>query len=395
MGMERKKFPFRWGALARTTAARFRHEEGWLEPVVRGAVRTLQGLAVTAGWRLDNWLYPSWREATFDGPIFIIGHWRSGTTFVHRALVDDTLEAGVAMNFAETHAPPISLRRMVAAIGQLPPFSSDDFRDKLRRIDDERFEEVDGLHRTRLREIAEDSHLLKTMFASIMWMEGGPWTFEAPEFREVLRPETRSIEEQRRTLRAYRDVLRKNAWLADAETPVVVGKNPELSKRLPLVREVFPEAKFVYLPRNPLETIPSLLELIERIWEFTSNTHEMSSEHGTLLEPSHARHKFEDCITLHRRLDRDLEAVDEADKFVVPFEEFVADPADQIEAMVEQFGFGEVDSAARERIAARSERVQDESRSDRATPDDYGLDVEEIVKPLADYFDRWGFDREL
>lgn len=376
-------------------AARCRHTAGWVDPLVRGAVRALHGLVLRAGWRLDDWLYPSWREASFEGPIFIVGHWRSGTTFLHRALVEDALETGVAMTFLEAHFPPVSLRRIATRIGKVPPLRSETCREWLRRIDDERFEQVDGLHRTRLREIAEDSHLLKAMFASTMRMESGPWTFDAPEFREVLRPETRPVDEQRRTLRAYRSCLQKNAFLADSDTPVIVGKNPEFSKRLPLVREVFPEAKFVYLPRNPLETIPSLLELVERIWEFSSDDHEMSAEHGTLLEPSHARHKLEDCIKLHRRIDRDLAEVADDDKYVVPFEEFIEEPAGQIEAMIEQFGVGEVAEGARERIAARSRRVREESRSERATPGDYGLEVEEIVEPLAEYFERWGFERRL
>ncbi|MFB6372206.1 MAG: sulfotransferase, partial [Bradymonadaceae bacterium] len=135
-------------------------------------------------------------------------------------------------------------------------------------------------------------------------------------------------EQQLRTLETYRKCLVKTAATGEAATPVLVAKNPAFSKRIPLIQRVFPDARFVYPVRHPVDAVAGRLELVERIWQRRSE--------AASLEPVHVRRLLADSIAIYRGAERGLADAPDQDKYAVRSDDFVAD-------LVEQFDIGPVD----------------------------------------------------
>ena len=53
--------------------------------------------SLQAAWWLDDLLMSRWKESSYKGPIFILGHQRSATTAVHRALHSSPQATGATM----------------------------------------------------------------------------------------------------------------------------------------------------------------------------------------------------------------------------------------------------------------------------------------------------------
>ena len=67
-------------------------------------------------------------------------------------------------------------------------------------------------------------------------------------------------------MRFYRDCVRRQLYCHGGKR-TLVSKNPAFVAKMRDLPVAFPAAKFIFLVRNPFETIPSLLKLMRTIWE--------------------------------------------------------------------------------------------------------------------------------
>lgn len=374
-------YPFDWTALARRTMARLRREESAVGPVAEFALRGLHGAVNTAGWRLDDIVDPEWREASFTGPVFILGHQRSATTFLHRALVEDVLAEGAGLTLAEMLAPPLVLRRLGDAVAGLPAPLEAWVDRAVERLESDLFGPIEPLHRTRFDAVEEDEFALMALFASGMCANDRPSTLKAKELDALRRPESRPARRQEQTLKGYRAILRKRAALDEAESPVMVAKNPAFSKRIGKLRELFPDARFVRVVRNPLQAIPSRLKLVDRIWRH---------RHGEGLAPDHARCLMRDSIDIYEGAEAGFGELPDRKTWEVRFDRFVDRPAHHLVRLVQKLDLGPVERDFERHVRERAGRHRDEGRSAKLA--EWDLAADEVVEPLADIFDRWGFE---
>ena len=105
--------PFDWGAFARKHKILY-HDHGGLKATA-GPMAFRLGLFALGqlGWALDEALMPGWRNANMRGPLFILGHQRSGTTFLHR-LLDRDLTHARSLRFHEMLLPASTIQRAIA-----------------------------------------------------------------------------------------------------------------------------------------------------------------------------------------------------------------------------------------------------------------------------------------
>ena len=178
-----------------------------------------------------------------DDPIVVIGHWRSGTTYLHQLLACDPTIA-TARN-ALTVAPQVALLlkpllRRLLAWGMTP----------LRPIDavpwgpDDPQEDELGIARL----------TMDTNMAGMAFPQEYPFHFR----RSVLESSS-SFE---------RSWLRFNrlTWLHDGagKTQLLI-KNSVHTARVPLLLRHFPRARFVLLRRQPIDSIRSLVQVKQRL----------------------------------------------------------------------------------------------------------------------------------
>lgn len=219
-------------------------------------------------WLWDDLLIPGWTKHELFGPVFIIGHQRSGTTFLHRALARDPNARALTLH--EMALPAVTAQRLIAAIARWDSRHAAHIRRNLDRMQDRFLGRLDHIHRIRLDSIEEDEFVLWSVFRSGMCVNDNPASVARRELDHLRDFRSWPESEQQVALTWYRACLLKKIHReppADSTTPAwIVAKNPAFSQRIPQLLRVFPDAKFILLVRNPLETIPSRLSLIREIW---------------------------------------------------------------------------------------------------------------------------------
>jgi len=259
--------PFHWRWFFKKYAVLLRAGEPLRRVFGEAAIRLALLGAVQAGWLADEALTPGWRHAPFRGPLFILGHQRSGTTFLHRLLAHDQRLLGLRLH--EQLLPATSLQRALAAVAAADARLGGALTARVHATEERLFGPLDDIHRLRFGEVEEDEFVLWGLFASIMAANDTPRAAASAALdglRDFASWPTRAQDE---ALGYYRAVLQKAAWRATpsgAAPPWMLAKNPAFTQKIAALRRVFPEARCVLVHRDPLEAIPSRLSLVRAIW---------------------------------------------------------------------------------------------------------------------------------
>ncbi|GAB4329487.1 MAG: sulfotransferase [Bacteroidales bacterium] len=193
---------------------------------------------------------PEFKSQTIDPPpIFILGHWRSGTTHLHNILCRDP-----AMGYLTTYQS-VFPDTMIASAGKLLFENFTRWLIPRRRAGDNVRLNVNFPQE-------EEFALGATIPLSFyyFWMYPNNWQElyeKAIHFREV--PES-DIE---RWLRYYRIMIRKALRVNGGD--VFLSKNPAHTGRVAFLAKAFPGARFIYLFRNPVSVYLSTVHFFEEM----------------------------------------------------------------------------------------------------------------------------------
>lgn len=204
---------------------------------------------------LDELLYPRYRDVEIRRPVFIIGNPRSGTTFLHRVLSEDR-EKFVAFRTWEILFPSILQKKLLDLLGRADRFVGSPLRRMVQKSEKRVLGGFVDLHPTGLFHFEEDEMLLLHCFSSLYLAFFFPFYDELQRFG--LFDEHVSVSRRERILKFYQRCLMRQVYLRGAEK-TALSKNPMFSGKIESLRQQFPDCRFVFMLRNPLEAIPSML----------------------------------------------------------------------------------------------------------------------------------------
>ncbi|HET7666570.1 MAG TPA: sulfotransferase, partial [Mycobacterium sp.] len=209
--------------------------------------------AATLG--LDHIFYPRHRKQAIDRPIFIIGNPRSGTTFLHRLLSGAGEMA--AFELWEMLLPAITARKL---LGRIVP--------RLDRLSPARYHPSD-VHDTSLRGIETDdvAWFFRTLDGPFAWAYFLAWqdTWGSELSRRELGLEGVTARDEERFYRYYEACWRRNLTYKRCDR--ILAKTSMLTLRLDALLKRYPDAKLVYVVRDPVEVIPSGMSLLAGVLE--------------------------------------------------------------------------------------------------------------------------------
>lgn len=381
--------PFSWRFFLQKQAAL------WLDlkdgpSAVKQAALHLSLLGVNqVGWLADGIVAKGWENTRLCGPLFILGHQRSGTTFLHRLLSADEQHAR-ALKFHEMLLPSTFIQQRIQDVARLDRRLGSGLAAWFQLWQKETFGPLDHIHRLRFDEIEEDEFVLWTAFQSAMCANDSPLAAVSQRLDRLRQFDAWSTQSQHAAMAWYRACVLKKVHRsprpADGHPPWPVSKNPAFSQKIPLLSEVFPDARFILLVRNPLETIPSRLSLIEAIWQARFPWFES-------MTPQQARVILDDSLATYLKAESGLDSVPEDRKTVIKYTDFIADPTLAIRQIYKHFSLPGPDL----RLTARLEQLQSASDSRKSLHSyelgAFGLGPDDIVQPLRDVFARYGFMR--
>jgi len=256
------------------------------------------------------------KQKLIGPPVFILGHWRSGTTLLHEYMIRDDrfTTADTYTCFAPSHfifSGPV-FRPFVQLL--MP---------KKRPMDNM----AAGLDRPQ-----EDEFALCAL--------GVP-----SPYLNILFPNNPPIYPEYLTLRDISDAQRK-AWLDKFEWLLktltvhcpkrILLKSPPHTGRIKTFLERFPEAKFVHIHRNPYTLYPSTYNL----WMKLSRTHGVQLPTGKNLQEK----VFSDFEWMYAAYDEDIKSLRPDQIIDISFEELTSDPVAVLERIYAQLELGDFET---------------------------------------------------
>src|SRR6266851_3771205 len=267
----------------------------------------------------DCWYGPQIRRTTIrQAPIFIIGHWRTGTTLLHEFLILD-----------ERHTYPNTYQC-------LEPnhfFLTEDFFTRFVGFLTPSHRPMDNMKAGWTRPQEDE-------FALCMLGLPSPYLTLAFPNRPPQYPEYLDLEGlSRRELANWKRIFYHFLQVLTFKSPKrLVLKSPPHSCRIKTLLEMFPDARFIHIMRDPYVVFPSTVNLWKSLYR----------KHG-LQSPTFAG--LEECVystfnRLYRKLEEGIPLIPPGRFHQVRYEDLVHDPIGEMEKIYDQLGLGEFDEFA-------------------------------------------------
>ena len=216
----------------------------WISPIFSGLLISILRLIISLGMFMDKIFYPSIKTRRITNPIVIVGNPRSGTTFLHRFLVKNKIGAGAQL--WQLLYPSVLIQKCVRPLLPILEF-----------ISPTRHHSTEA-HKTSLRSVeTDDASILFRYFDGfflygfiLSWAEEDLFEWFDPKIRDTSARDFNWLES------VWRRVLKQSS------NDKIIAKLFSISANLPRFMTCFPEAKILYMVRDPLSVIPSGLSLV-------------------------------------------------------------------------------------------------------------------------------------
>ncbi len=192
---------------------------------------------------------------SLDAPVFVIGHWRSGTTYLQNMLCTNPAFGHTTIYQSIIPGAAFSGRYLLKPLlARLLPTARG----------------IDGMEMT-IDSPQEDEVIFTHTSVDGFYHH---WYFPHHAefyFRRTVLFEGMSEADMTRWQRTYRLMLAKASAISGQRQLVL--KNPATTARIPMMRSMFPEARFIYLIRNPVHVFRSTMRLYQTMVNFAQLQH--------------------------------------------------------------------------------------------------------------------------
>lgn len=296
-------------------------------------------------------------------PIFIVGHWRSGTTFLHDLIsLDDnftypsTLQCFLPNQFLVTGKLFLKLDRLL--IPEKRP--QDNVTTSFRKPQEDEFA---------IFNMGHHSPYLRMAFPNGPLIDNDYLTLENLSEDQV---------------KEWQKVLVKFVKMVSYQQPgkPVVLKSPPHIGRVKFLAEAFPGAKFIHISRDPYSLIPSTVRLwqsLDYIQGFNRPRYDLAWLYNYIGDT------FE---TLYEAFERQREEVDAEQLIDVRYEELVADTPAVIRSIYERLDLGDFDT----RIAEPLAEYLESQKSYQVNQHELPAELEEMIeKRCCRHLEKYGY----
>ena len=217
---------------------------------------------------LDEVLFPAYRSQPIEKPMFIIGNFRSGSTFLHRLLSRD-IRTFTSMRTVDIFLmPSITQRKVFRFFSSLDIKVGSPLTKGLRGVDNRSLGKVQ-IHKISMFDPEEDENILfhtwSTFFVSFLF----PFLEDLPPYERF--DEQIPLSEQERIMAFYRSCIQRHLY-ANGGKFHFVSKSPAASGKIRSLLKTFPDARMIYLARDPMDMLPSTVSWLSYAWNMFSET---------------------------------------------------------------------------------------------------------------------------
>ncbi len=295
-------------------------------------------------------------------PIFVMGHWRTGTTLMHDLFsVDPNLAYPTTFECFFPHHFLLTEGTLPKVMKSLLP--------KKRPQDDVPV----GFDRPQEEEFAMMMLGRGTPYITHAWPRFGPADSDYLDFKGVSEADRKTWADT--FLWFYRRLLLKHGG-----KPLVM-KSPANAARLKLLTELFPDARFIYLARNPLDVFPSTVKLWRALYS-TQGLHNPPYLDGWLDD-----YVLDMFVRLTEAYERDRHLIPKDRLVELRYEDMVKDPIATMAGLYRSLDigdFGRAEAPMRAYLDAQKEHRISEYELPPALK-------RKVIERLGPYIDRFGY----
>lgn len=299
-------------------------------------------------------------------PIFIVGHWRSGTTFLTNIMAADHSKGYFTADKSYTHAVFITLGTFLK---KLYPHILPNKRpmDNLKMGVDEPAEEVFAL-----------ANFTKYSIIHMMSFPKNARFYAQCAFYDEL-----NDRKKRRIRNSYEKVVKKLTYYTKGKQLIL--KSPDNTCRINMLLEMYPDAKFIHIYRNPYKVFPSTVGMFKTLFPIFSFEE---------LDESTDRQAEDVILEIYEKL---YEEYIEAKEHIPPenlieirYEDFVQQPKMYVQQIYSQLnieGFEENKAAMFDYIDSQKTYKTNKHRLDQRN-------IRRINRRMKFFFKQYGYSME-
>lgn len=296
-----------------------------------------------------------------DNPIFIIGHWRTGSTFLHNLLSLDS--QFVTPTLLQTALPRsfISSKRYYAPVMQMA----------MRKQ-----RPMDGV-KLGVNEPMEDEYALLRLTACSPLEK-----LFFPDNKQYFLKDFEDFSPPENELSRWENVLKyfyRKLVFASGKTTLLI-KNPFHSMRISLLVKNFPNARFIHIYRNPLKVIPSTIQM----WSIVGRQNSFS--------PFRREPKVDETASVFAKIiskiEEGLQEVPLQNVFKVRFEDLEKNPVEKIKEIYRKFELPFMEDYQR-KVQSFLQEQEDYNKNNYSLTE---TEQANLHKRLALYFQKYDYD---
>ena len=300
-----------------------------------------------------------------DDPIFVVGHWRSGTTLLHELLSLDPRHT-----YPDTYACLAPCHFLVSRY--LVPWWLKLLMPKRRPMDNVRV----GWKQPQEDEWALCLLGLPTVYRTIAFPRRLP---QCPESLGLHGLPAADVQQWNETLIKFlKSILVGSAKAAKGKSRLVL-KSPTHTARIGHLQKLFPRARFVHVVRDPLSVFPSTMRLWTRL----------ATDHGLQLpaERELEQYVLDTFVDMYESFESQRKAIPAEQICDVHYEQLVADPVGQLQRIYKHLALGQFE-ATRSQFQQRVESMSGYQVNRYEVSDELAQRVE---SRWSDFCNRYGY----
>lgn len=327
---------------------------------------------------LDDIFFPGYKNQPIEKPLFILGNFRSGSTFLHRLLSRDS-ETFTSLTTWDIYLTPSvtqkKLTQFVAALDN--KYFNRILHRALFAIDRATLGKI-KIHPISFFQPEEDEnihmHIWDGYFVTFLF----PFMDEFPDyihFDSALSPA-----HKKRIMTFYKSMLQRHMYATGKKH--FVAKNPAFSAKIETLAEFFPDARILYLARNPLDMLPSTISWINYARRQFTEPGDGYFYRDEILEMT--RHWYYHPL-------RYIDMHPSPRSLIVKYDDLIQRPEAVIRGFYEQFGYPDkpglpviIDQAVKETLTFSSDHNYSYEKM--------GFSRDDILRLYADIFERFEFE---
>lgn len=328
---------------------------------------------------LDWVLFFRFKKQRAKEPVFIIGNFRSGSSFLQRLLNTDRKNFSSMATWEIYFAPALLQKYFYKYLFKLDKLAGSPMRRIITAFEKRSLGTV-KIHKMGFTEPEEDEGVFAyTWDCLFLWLMF-PYMDDVPPLHRF---DTEVPEKMKKALMRFYERVVNRHMLFKKNSKRYLSKSPAFSPKVDSLLKTFPDAKFIYLVRTPFEVIPSIMNWFTLAWNFFVNPDERYPYKDFVIEMT--RHWYTYTVDY-------LEKLNEDQQIVINYDNFINDPEKTVKDIYRRFNIDltpEFASVLKEKSDA-SRKYISPNMLDLAQD---GFTPEYILETFDDIFDRYGFDK--